>query len=53
MEKKSYQKPVLRELGSLGGLTMGMSGSIPDGASQNVGPEGMSGGLPMMGVPFR
>lgn len=47
---KKYQKPVLRELGGLNALTMGMNGSIPDGASQNAGPEGMAGGLPMSGM---
>ncbi len=30
-----YQKPVLRSLGSLAGLTMGHSGSCPDGSGQN------------------
>lgn len=44
---KKYEKPDLRRLGTLNTLTMGMSGSIPDGASQNAGPLGMAGGLPM------
>ncbi len=49
---KQYEKPALRRLGSLSTLTMGMSGSIPDGNSQNAGPLGMAGGLPMTPAPM-
>jgi hypothetical protein len=35
MGDKAYEKPRLRELGTLSGLTMGMNGSCPDGAGLN------------------
>lgn len=31
-----YQKPQLRNLGSLASLTLGMNGSCPDGMDNNV-----------------
>ena len=35
MGKLVYERPRLRALGSLSGLTMGRNGSCPDGASLN------------------
>ena len=37
-----YQKPLLRKLGSLSTLTMGMNGSCPDGDGSNTQLGGMS-----------
>lgn len=35
MGNKAYERPRLRELGTLSGLTMGMNGSCPDGGGLN------------------
>ena len=37
-----YEAPLLRSLGTLAGLTMGMNGSCPDGNGQNNQLGGMS-----------
>jgi hypothetical protein len=47
MGNKAYERPRLRELGTLSGLTMGMNGSCPDGASLN---PNQLGGMSECGV---
>ena len=47
MGKQAYERPRLRELGTLSGLTMGMNGSCPDGAGRN---SAQLGGMSECGV---